>query len=113
MLRIKSDSMAALGALSKGGSAQSGGMNYLMKEFMLLLAASGRGLRLRWHHVPGTHNEWADALSRLYQPGSGAQVPGPLRDVPRTPAPERSAGWWMVEGPPEAAAKGMTGGVVE
>ena len=113
MLRAKSDSMSALGSLSKGASSQSAGMNYLMKEFMLVLAASGPGFRLRYRHIPGAHNEWADALSRLSQPGSGASVPGPLRGVPQTPAPERGAWWWTVEGPPEEAVRGMAGGVTE
>ena len=33
---------------------------------------------LEFAHVRGTNNEWADALSRLAQPGSGAVVPGPI-----------------------------------
>ena len=74
-------------------------MNYLLQEFALALACSTESLRLRYKHVPGARNEWADALSRLTQPGSGARVPGPLRGIPPTEVPERTAGWWLLEGP--------------
>ena len=99
MLTTRSDSIAALGALEKGASARSSAMNYLLQEFTLLLATSFEDLRLRYKHVPGRRNEWADALSRLPQPGSGACVPGPLRAIAPTAVPTRGPGWWLLEGP--------------
>ena len=45
-------------------------------------------------HVKGEKNEWADALSRLEQPGSAATIPGPLRGLPRRQAAERGDAWW-------------------
>ena len=109
MLRLKADSMAALGAMEKG-SSKNQGMNFVMKEFMLVVAAAGDGLRLRYRHLPGARNEWADSLSRLMQPGSGAKVPGPLRAVPRTPAPARGSSWWLVKGEPEEVAEAAARG---
>ena len=101
VLTTRSDSIAALGALEKGASTRSKAMNYLVQEFTLLLASSFEELRLRYKHVPGSRNEWADALSRLAQPGSGAQVPGPLRHLAQTPVPPRAPAWWLLEGPKE------------
>ena len=85
-------------------------MNYLLQEFTLLLASSFEDLRLRYKHVPGARNEWADALSRVHEPGSGAQVPGPLRHLEPTPVPVRTKGWWLLEGPKERITSALAEG---
>ena len=79
-------------------------MNYLIQEVTLLLATCGETLRLQYRHVPGSRNEWADALSRLSQPGSGARVPGPLRGLAPTEVPKRDAAWYLLEGPKSRVA---------
>eukprot|EP00972_Heterocapsa_arctica_P014190 2089305-Heterocapsa_arctica.AAC.1 len=51
---------------------------------------------LEFAHVAGKRNEWADALSRLAEPGSGATVPGPLRGAKQRRLPRRDRRWWRV-----------------
>ena len=69
----------------------------------LARALSDTGLRLIFRHIAGSRNEWADALSRLQQPGSGATVPGPLRKLERTDVEDRTASFWRTAAAPEAA----------
>ena len=49
---------------------------------------------LHFAHVRGKNNEWADALSRLGQPGADAVIPGPLRGLRRAAVPLRGPAWW-------------------
>jgi hypothetical protein len=98
---VKSDSKAALGALEKERS-RSPGINAIARELALDRAVAVFEPLLEFAHVRGTNNEWADALSRLAQPGSGAVVPGPLRSVRASEAPVRGSAWWRTwNGPDE------------
>ena len=69
------------------------------------------GLRLTFKHLPGENNEWADALSRLAQPGAGARIPAPLLGVARTPVEERGASFWITgNAPSEILEASVPGG---
>ena len=93
-LKVKSDSMSAIGAVQKMRSGNSA-LNRIVRELAIEKAYAPHGLTFRLRHLKGDHNEWADALSRLAQPGSGAVVPGPLRCL-RQPALEaRGPAWWQ------------------
>ena len=109
---VKSDSLAALGAAQRGGSTKSPALNRILKELALTIAAVPSGLRLSFQHVAGVRNEWADALSRLAQPGSGARVPPPLLRCTRTAVEGRGAEFWMTsQVPGEEGEENEDGGV--
>lgn len=97
VIRAKSDSKAALGALEKQRSSAPS-VNAVARELALDRALSTCEPLLEFAHVRGVRNEWADALSRLHQPGSNAVVPGPLRVVTRQTVPARVASWWRTAG---------------
>ena len=104
VIALRSDSQAALGAVSSLKSS-SAGINAIVRELALDLA-EGRYRVDVVGHLPGEQNAWADALSRLRQPGSGATIPVDLLAVPRAHPGRRSASWWeTVEAPaPEGGA---------
>ena len=93
---IKSDSKAALGAFEKERS-RSASINAIAREVSFDLALARFQIQMEYAHVRGKDNEWADALSRLSEPGSGACVPGPLRDLPCAQVPLRDASWWRTD----------------
>ena len=93
IVRVKSDSKAALGAMEKERSKASS-MNLIARELSLDRALAEREPLYEFGHVRGKSNEWGDALSRLAQPGSGAVVPPPLDKVTRRNVQSRGAGWW-------------------
>ena len=85
--------------MDKGRSMRAA-MNKVAAETALLQARARDSFTLALQHIPGAHNQWADALSRLAEPGSGAAVPPPLAHLPRTPAPPRGpAAWISMAGP--------------
>ena len=45
-------------------------------------------------HLPGRANKWADAPSRLMQPGSGASLPAELQHAQRVYPQQRVGEWW-------------------
>ena len=92
-ITAKSDSKAALGALEKERS-KSPSINLIAREVALDRAMAEFEPLFDFRHVAGKCNEWADALSRLDQPGSGAVIPGPLRSVTRRAVAERLGSWW-------------------
>ena len=92
-MMVKSDSKAALGAFEKERS-KSPHINAIAREIAFDLALSSFEPLLVYSHVKGKNNEWADALSRLSQPESGAVVPGPLRGCRRAQVPSRTKAWW-------------------
>ena len=98
IVRIRSDSQAAVGAWMKERSTTPA-INTVVREMALDLAEGRYKIDIK-EHLPAKHNQWADALSRLVQPGSGAVVPAPLLTVRRdTPAP-RVPAWWRAAGDP-------------
>ena len=82
-------------------------INKVLKELALCMALSSTGLRVRLRHIKGSSNEWADALSRIHQPGSGARVPAPLLAVERTVLEHRGPDWWRTAGAPEEVLIGV------
>eukprot|EP00973_Karenia_brevis_P001561 211303-Karenia_brevis.AAC.1 len=91
-IRIASDSKAVLGAFLKLRSPAPA-INVMVRELALDLAEG------RYHvdvheHIAGTLNVWADALSRLSEPDSGAVIPEPLRHIPQASPGRRNPAWW-------------------
>ena len=109
-LQVRSDSTAAIGAVRKMRS-KIAAINAVVRELALTVATSPTGLCINLRHLLGARNAWADALSRLAEPGSGAVVPGPLRSLPRAELEVRGEGWWKAGGVKEGAPEG--GSVME
>ena len=80
IVQVTSDSKAVLGIPVKteveDPSAQS---NRKEREFAWDRAVARSEPILQFAHVRGKNNEWADALSRLCEPASGAKKPGLVR----------------------------------
>ena len=95
---VRSDSKAALGALSKIASP-SVPVNKVAREVGVDVAWSRYGVEV-WTHVPGKMNLWADDLSRLHQPNSHAQVPTGLSRMAPTVVAARALDWWEAREPP-------------
>ena len=51
VLLVKSDSMAAIGGMERGGSTKSTHMNRVLQELALILATAPSGLRLSFRHL--------------------------------------------------------------
>lgn len=102
-IMAKSDSKAALGAFEKARS-KAVHINAIAREFAYDVALATYDPQFVFEHVRGKNNEWADALSRIAMPGGGSSVPGPLRGLPRSQVPRRSASFWRTSGSPERAA---------
>jgi hypothetical protein len=101
IVRIRSDSQAALGAWGKGRSSNPA-VNTVVREMALDIAEGKYKIDLR-EHLPGHLNVLADALSRIAQPGSGAEVPLALRRARRVEPAVRDAAWWRAAGDPLAS----------
>ena len=99
-LVVRTDSMSAAGALYKGRS-QVTAINAMARELAYVDVVMDADLALLIRHVAGRRNEWADALSRLGQPGSGARVPPPLLALPRRPADGCRLADWVTRGLPQ------------
>ena len=90
---IRSDSVAALGALRKLASPAPS-LNAVAREAALDIAASTYGVELTsYAHISGALNDWADALSRLSAPVPRS-VPLALDEALRTEVPVRGLAWW-------------------
>ena len=98
-LVARSDSLAALGALGKLRS-KSVHMNLIAAELALDLAEANYEVVIEHAHVKGCDNSWADALSRLAEPGGCFEVPPGLRHVRQRVVPARGRGWWLLSGNP-------------
>ena len=99
-IKVKSDSKAALGALEKERS-RTPGINAIARELAIDRALAVFEPVLWFEHVPGKRNDWADALSRLAQPSSGAMVPEPLRVAVQREVAHRGSAWWRASGTSE------------
>ncbi|CAK0804234.1 unnamed protein product [Prorocentrum cordatum] len=93
-VRVKSDSMAALGALGKMASPTPA-INKIAREIALDVAQTRYGIDVL-EHVPGELNDVADALSRAFEPGGRFALPEVLRQAgcTRTPVAARDGSWW-------------------
>ena len=101
IVRIRSDSQAALGAWRKERSSNQA-VNMVVREMALDLAEGRYKIDVK-EHLPGRCNGWADALSRLSQPGGAATVPSALEHAQRVHPAVRGAAWWRADGDPFAA----------
>lgn len=86
-LRIRSDNVGVLTLLVKlRPNQQSHGMTLIARELALEFGTAAYKPRV-FQHIPGLANDWADILSRLYQPNKLARIPGEFhaarRDVPQ------------------------------
>ena len=79
-MTIKRDNISALIMASKLSITSS---ELIARELALLLSEASYMPR-HVVHVPGVMNAWADALSRLSEPGGKYCIPAALRDVPRS-----------------------------
>ena len=104
---VSTDSTAALGAACRLRSSDPR-MNRIARELALDLS-EGRYELDFVEHLPGVDNGVADVLSRCWQPGASAAVPGCLRKARRSWPPERGPGWWTTGGEPEYACHGHGG----
>ena len=94
---IRTDSMAAIGAWSKERSTTPS-INMVVRE-MALDFAEGLYAFDVVQHIEGTKNVLADALSRMFEPGSDAVLPAELEDVLRDTPSVRDRSWWKVWSP--------------
>ena len=108
IIQGRSDAMAAIGAFHKGRS-QAPAMNAVVRELNLDIASTPHGFALELRHLPGERNQWADSLSRLMEPGSGAVVPGPLRAFRRREVSARGTSWWRAGGVAAEEVDGQVG----
>ena len=90
---MRSDSTAALGAISKLRSS-SVLVNKVVREISLDLSLGNYAVDAL-AHLPGSENDMADSLSRLLQPGSDAEIPRELLRIPRTKVPLRDDKFWV------------------
>ena len=95
---VKSDSMAALGALNREGSSKPL-TNKVVREIALDLAEGVYDVEVLGHQ-PASWNAIADALSRLDEPEAGTEFPLALEGVLRTEAAPRPLAWWRSRGAP-------------
>lgn len=91
-LRIRSDSVSTLTLLIKLRTSH--GLGLVAREMALEFGASSYK-PLLFQHIPGLSNDWADALSRLDQPGKGAKIPTSLLSSTRTPVPIRDVEYYQ------------------
>jgi hypothetical protein len=73
-VRIRSDSECALFALNKERSPSTA-LNKVAREMALDLCLMNYSVDLEFVHLPALMNEWADCLSRLFQPRNPAEIP--------------------------------------
>jgi hypothetical protein len=98
-VEVRSDSLAALGAIAKRTAAPTAtGLGLVVAELALDEAELDTGIDVLTH-IPGISNTWADALSRLEAPES-KEVPSELREVPRAVPPRRREAYWLTRQDP-------------
>lgn len=97
-LRVRSDSLSTLGAVNKLRS-KTPGLAAIMREIALDCAEGIYTLQVL-EHLPGELNVWADALSRIWQPGQVSSIPTELLNVTQCHPPPRNATWWKLQEEP-------------
>lgn len=101
---VRSDSITALGALNKQRS-RAPRLAAVMREFALDLAAGTYEVTFL-AHIAGAQNQWADSLSRLWEPGGSATIPAGLQNATRCTPKRRDRRWWRLatQLPPEVGS---------
>ena len=95
----RSDSIAALGAMAKGGSTAAA-TNAVARELALDVASGNYSPEI-FGHIPGHLNHIADALSRLCAPkGEHKEIPQELSHLTVQIPADRTPAWWRASGPP-------------
>ena len=89
-VRIKSDNISALAMSSKMKIRAS---PLIAKEIALLYSEAAHEPRI-FEHVPGVANVLADALSRIYEPGTDKKLPPQLSSAKKIQVPRRSRTWY-------------------
>ena len=102
IVRIRSDSKAAVGAWTKERSSTPG-INTVVREMALDIVEGVYKIDVK-EHLPGKFNVVADALSRMAQPGAQQTLPGELLRSKRVYRAVRDAMWWRAAGNPEDTA---------
>jgi hypothetical protein len=94
-LEIRSDSEAALGSFVKERWCIPA-LNSIMSELALDVLLCAFEMGVVYAHIAGEADVWADALSRLSEPGGGCVIPEPLTRVRCRSVQERGESWWLV-----------------
>ena len=95
VVRCKSDSRAALGAILKLSTA-SRSLQPIVREIALDMAQGVYNVQL-FQHIPGFTNVLPDALSRLSAPGeAGKPFPSRLQSIQESETPVRDSSFWRV-----------------
>ena len=103
-LQVRSDSVSTLTLLAKlRVRHESYGLGVIARELALDFGNCSYKPRLL-QHIPGIANDWADALSRQFQPSVNKPLPLELQRCRRDVAPERGQAYYMAH----AAAKQST-----
>ena len=90
LLTLKSDNMSAL---VMAGKLKITSSTLIAREVALLLSEAAFMPR-HVEHLPGVMNTWADALSRLEEPGGNYAIPQQLTSAPRARCEVRSAAFY-------------------
>ena len=104
-LRVRSGSLSTLGAVNKLRS-KTPGIAAIMRELALDCVEGAYSFQIL-EHLPGVHKEWADALSRKWQPDQVSNLPSELLQVTQCHLPPRVVGEALNEG---SAAKYLSRG---
>ena len=103
-LRIRSDSVSTLTLLVKlRVNCSSHSLSIIARELALEFGTATYK-PLLFQHIPGLSNDWADALSRISQPGKKVQIPQQLLQCHQTPAPIRNEDYYSSMRPLRKAA---------
>ena len=92
-LELRGGAKAALGAADKARS-RCPAINLVVQELALELAEANYPFEFGLGWLRGVDNDWADAFSRLSEPGQSYAVPEPLRCCRRRWLEPRGLEWW-------------------
>ena len=90
VVALTSDNIAALSLVAEMKAKMS---TLIARELALILSETAFQPRFI-QHLPGVMNQYADALSRIYEPGSKHEIPQGLRKARRLHPPLRDAHYY-------------------
>ena len=100
---MRSDSLSTFGAMNKLRS-RTPRLAAIMRELALDCSEGVYTLQVL-EHLKGMQNEWADALSRIWQPGQVSNVSVELMAVTQYHPPARLTTWWKLPGAEHKATR--------